>query len=82
MSSKEELLKYLISRKEYISSNELAEYFNVSKKTVYRRIQKLNSLLKSYSLKIESKKGLGYILNLNQEEYAKLKYILNNGKFS
>lgn len=56
MSSKEELLKYLISSKEYISSNELAEYFNVSKKTVYRRIQKLNSLLKSYSLKIESKK--------------------------
>lgn len=82
MSSKEELLKYLISSKEYISSNELAEYFNVSKKTVYRRIQKLNSLLKSYSLKIESKKGLGYILNLNQEEYAKLNYILNNGKFS
>ena len=37
MSSKEELLKYLISSKEYISSNELAEYFNVSKKTVYRR---------------------------------------------
>lgn len=82
MIRKEELLKYLISKNEYISSKELSEYFDVSKKTIYRNIQEINSIIKPHCLQIESKKGLGYILNVDNEDAIKLKYIINTGKFS
>ena len=53
-----DLIYYLLNKDGYVTSNELADQINVSTKTVYRMISKINK--ESEKQVISSERGLGY----------------------
>ncbi|MDK6597484.1 MULTISPECIES: BglG family transcription antiterminator [Aerococcus] len=56
------LIFYLLDRKEIVTAKELADYLNVSQKTIYRLVREINEHNRNKPL-IESHKGIGYRLN-------------------
>lgn len=58
VNKQQELIYYLLDTSDYITSGELANSLNVSSKTIYRMISKINQ--ESEKMIISSKRGLGY----------------------
>ena len=70
-----ELLNYLKDNNGFITSEELAIKFNVSKKTIQRQIKRINDA--ANEIVIKSEKGRGYQLDYNNYLYKKEHF--NNG---
>lgn len=66
MSLKEDriqkILLYLVDKRNYVTADELANFLDVSSKTVYRIIREINLAYKKQPL-IQSRKGEGYKIN-------------------
>lgn len=64
------ILSYLNSSDTYTPSSALAQYLNVSERSIKRYIKSINKELEEYGAKIDSAKGLGYKLVIfSQDEF-------------
>lgn len=61
------LFRILLNNTEPVSVNELAAQMNTSKRTVFREMENINSLLRSYNLSITAKAGVGIRLEGKEE---------------
>jgi mannitol operon transcriptional antiterminator len=62
------LFRILLRNTEPISVSELAVQMNTSKRTVFREMENIDSLLHSYHLRITAKAGVGIWLEGNEED--------------
>lgn len=68
----EEILKILI-KKDYATTQEISKKLNMSKRTTYYDIEKLEHYLRINSVELKNKRTLGYYLsNKDKEEVSKL----------
>ena len=62
-SRQNRLLKFLLSRKEYVTLLKIAEYLSVSEKTVQRDLRLLEPWLAEWKIAIDKRTGAGVILS-------------------
>ena len=62
-SRQNRLLKFLLSRKEYVTLLKIAEYLSVSEKTVQRDLRLLEQWLSEWKISIDKRAGAGVILS-------------------
>ncbi|MDU3336521.1 BglG family transcription antiterminator [Paraclostridium bifermentans] len=76
------IISYLNSSDDYTPSSSLAQYLNVSERSIKRYIKSINKELEVYGAKIDSAKGLGYKLLIfsNEEFKAYIKTISQTNK--
>lgn len=67
-----QIIKVLLSEQEAISVKNLAQKINVSKRTVQRELEMIQSSLKTYDITFQSKTGVGVWLEGSQEEKQRL----------
>lgn len=77
VSYEQDLLRYLSKKQEYVTSKDLLEVLNVSQKTVYRLINKINAECDGEPL-IVSERGRGY--RLDYEKFIAYQKHLANPK--
>lgn len=66
------IISYLNSSDDYTPSSSLAQYLNVSERSIKRYIKAINKELETYGAKIDSAKGLGYkLLIFSNEDFKK-----------
>lgn len=73
----DKIIKLLLEHKKYVKANELAIDLGVNEKTIRRRIKDINTRLLNNVGNIESKKGQGYKLIINNEEEFEKYYDTN-----
>jgi mannitol operon transcriptional antiterminator len=66
------LFRILLRNAGPVSVSELASQINTSKRTVFREMENIDSLLRSYHLKITAKAGVGILLEGNEEDRENL----------
>ncbi|MCY8048781.1 HTH domain-containing protein, partial [Bacillus haynesii] len=60
MTAREQkLLKYLLHQNRYLKVNEIADYIEVSTRTVHRELKAVKSVLDKYSLQLDKQPGKG-----------------------
>ncbi|KAA6449604.1 BglG family transcription antiterminator [Bacillus swezeyi] len=60
MTAREQkLIKYLLNQNRYVKVNEIAEYIEVSTRTVHRELKAVKSALEKYQLKLDKQPGKG-----------------------
>lgn len=62
-SRQNRLLKFLLSKKEYVTLLKIAEYLSVSEKTVQRDLRLLEPWLSEWKIAIDKRAGAGVILS-------------------
>ena len=62
-SRQNRLLKFLLSRREFITLLKIAEYLNVSEKTIQRDLRILEPWLAEWSIGINKRAGAGVMLS-------------------
>ncbi|QAR63172.1 hypothetical protein C3B53_00390 [Citrobacter sp. SL156] len=62
-SRQNRLLKFLLSKKEYVTLLKIAEYLSVSEKTVQRDLRLLEPWLSEWKITIDKRAGAGVILS-------------------
>ncbi|WP_413739185.1 BglG family transcription antiterminator [Sodalis sp. RH21] len=67
-SRQNRLLKYLLQRQEHVTIKHIAEYLEVSEKTVQRDMQYVESYLAAWNIYPERKVGAGIILTADDEQ--------------
>lgn len=76
---KRKLLDYLKNTKEYVTSSTLAEYLQVSARTIRNDINEINENLQSFGIQILSKPSVGYLLFCeNESSLKKLNQVSSN----
>lgn len=76
---KRKLLDYLKNSKEYVTSSTLAEYLQVSARTIRNDINEINENLQSFGIQILSKPSVGYLLFCeNESSLKKLNQVSSN----
>lgn len=74
-----ELISYISNQERYVKLSELCDYFQVSRRTIFYRIQEANKLLKKYKIpQIKNERKTGYLLDSNS--YDLLKNIQSQNK--
>lgn len=63
-----QILQYLSLLSEPVTSNELAAKFQVSTKTIQNDIKAINQRLKQHGASVESMRGIGYSLRVDQRD--------------
>ena len=76
------IISYLNSSDDYTPSSSLAQYLNVSERSIKRYIKSINKELEVYGAKIDSAKGLGYKLGSFRCLSKAALYFLINGVMS
>lgn len=77
------LLRDLISQDQFKTAGYYAQMFNVSTKTIYKDIQRLNFLLEDFQMVIEKRPHLGIQLDINENDGQKLiSYLQESGYLS
>ena len=61
-TKEQQLINYLLNKREYVPSRDIARAINSSPKTIYRLIKKINRESTSDEL-ISSRRGIGYRLS-------------------
>lgn len=74
-----QILTVLLREKEAISVKYLAEQIGVSKRTVQRELEYMNSTLKAYEIQFQSKTGVGIWLEGSEAEKGRLLQELQQG---
>ncbi|MCI9024000.1 MAG: HTH domain-containing protein [Dorea sp.] len=65
------LLHYLKSRKLYTTGEELANHLHVSSRTIRNDITEINDALRSYGIRVISKRSIGYLLEADDPDTLK-----------
>lgn len=71
-SRQNNILLFLMNSKDYLTASEIAESFQISNKTVYRDLDKINMFLKKYDASLEIIKGVGTNIKIDSQTKALL----------
>lgn len=74
-----QILTIMLKEQQTMSVQSLAEKMGVSKRTVQRELESVNSSLKGYEIRFMSKTGAGVWLEGSQEEKSRLREDLDSG---
>ena len=78
-SRQNRLLKFLLPRREYVTLMKIAEYLNVSEKTVQRDLRFLEQWLSEWKMTIDKRSGAGVMLIAdNVTDLLQLDQLLSN----
>ena len=78
-SRQNRLLKFLLPRREYVTLMKIAEYLNVSEKTVQRDLRFLEQWLSEWKMTIDKRSGTGVMLIAdNVTDLLQLDQLLGN----
>jgi len=69
-------LAYLSEREDYMTVNDLAEFLKTSKRTLFREMKDINSILRLYGLEMQTKTGHGVRLEGSSEDRNQFKRLL------
>lgn len=73
------LLMELIKQDDFLTSKQLSLYANVSIRTIKSEVKRINEILEVYDIFIESKTGVGYIMNtVGKKEIADINDFLDD----
>lgn len=68
----ENILAYIALQKDFISMDEVASYFDISKTLVKKEIEEVEKMAKSYDLDLEKKSHYGIRINKNTKKYKEM----------
>jgi len=71
-SRQNKLLKYLLQHQEYITVKNIAEYLDVSEKTVHRDMQFVEAYLAAWNIHTDKKVGAGILLTAEDAQHLTL----------